>query len=113
MAKLKFVARADETVFAEKVSMDTWKTPHQAISRQVPGKAYFTNQRIVFLASGLIGAEHVSWEIEMKDIQSVEPCMTPHCFQFGILVTMKDGGKYKLGTIRRSKYIDWILQHIS
>ena len=60
VAKLKFEARANETVFAEKVSVDTWKTPRQTISRRVSGKAYFTNQRIVFLASGLIGTASVS-----------------------------------------------------
>ena len=113
MAKLKFEARANEAVFAEGVSVDTWKTPRQTMGRQVSGKAYFTNQRIVFLASGLIGTAGVSWEIEMKDIQSADPCTTPPCLPFGILITMKDGGKYKLGTMKRSKYIDWILQHIS
>ncbi len=113
MAKLKFEAHTNETMFAEKVSVDTWKTPHQTMGRQVPGKAYFTDQRIVFLASGLIGTASVSWEIEMKDIQSVEPCMTPPCLPIGILITMRDGGKFKLGTMKRSKYIDWILQHIS
>ena len=113
MAKPKFEARANETVFAEKVSVDTWKTPRQTMGRRVSGKAYFTDQRIVFLASGLIGTASVSWEIEMKDIQSAEPCMTPPCLPIGILITMKDGGKYKLGMMKSSDYIDWILQHIS
>jgi len=112
MAKLVFEARADEEVFAEKVSTDCWKSPRQIGTRQVSGKAYFTNQRIVFLASGLIGTASVSWEIEMKDISSVQTCMTPPCFPFGILITMKDGGQYKLGIMKRDKYIDWISQHI-
>lgn len=113
MAKPVFEARANETVFAAKVSADSWKTPRQTTGRQVSGKAYFTDQRIVFLASGLIGTASVSWEIEMKDIHSVETCTTPPCFPFGILITMKDGGKYKLGVRKRDQYIDWILQHIS
>ena len=49
----------------------------------------------------------------MKDIQSVETCMTPPCFPFGIMLTMKNGEKYKLGIMKRDKYVDWIKQHIS
>ena len=113
MAKPVFEARTDETVFAEKVSADSWKSPKQVIGRQISGKTYFTDQRIVFLASGLVGTAGVSWEIEMKDIQSVETCMTPPCFPFGVLLTMRDGGKYKLGITKRGKYVDWITQHIS
>ena len=113
MAKPVFEARTDETVFAEKVSADSWKSPKQVIGRQISGKTYFTDQRIVFLASGLVGTAGVSWEIEMKDIQSVETCMTPPCFPFGIMLTMKNGEKYKLGIMKRDKYVDWITQHIS
>lgn len=113
MAKPVFEAKTDEEVFAEKVSTDCWKSPRQIGGRQISGKAYFTDRRIVFLASGLIGTSSASWEIEMKDIASVKPCMTPPCFPFGILISMKDGGKYKLGTMKRNKYIDWIAQHIS
>ncbi len=113
MAKQVFEARANETVFAEKVSADTWKWPGQTISSQISGKIYFTDQRIVFLASGLIGTASASWEIEMKDIQSVKSCLTPPFFPFGIFITMKDGGKYKIAMIKRGKYLDWISQHIS
>ncbi len=113
MAKPVFETRANETVFAQKVSADTWKTPNQALNNQISGKFYFTDQRITFLASGLIGTASASWEIEMKDIQSVKPCLSPPFFPFGILITMKDGGKYKIAMIKRSKYIDWISQHIS
>ena len=108
-----FEARAHETVFAERVTADSWKTPGQLTSRQVSGKIYFTDQRIVFLASGLIGTASASWEIAMKDIRSVAACMTPPFFPFGILLTMNDGCKYKIGIMKRSKYIDWISQHIS
>ena len=113
MAKPVFEAQTGETVFAEKVAVDCWKTPGQAVGRQVSGKGYFTDKRIVFLASGLIGTADASWEIQMKDIQSVETCMTPPCFPFGVLLTMRDGGKYKLGITKRGKYVDWITQHIS
>ncbi len=113
MAKPVFEERENETVFAKKVSADSWKTPQQTVGRQVSGKIYFTDQRIVFLALGLIGTASVSWEIEMKNIQSVEACMTPPCFPFGIFITMKDGDKYKIGIRKRSKYIEWISQHIS
>ncbi len=113
MAKQEFEAQAGEEVFAQRVSADSWKSPRQSIGRQVSGKAYFTDRRIVFLASGLVGTASVSWEIEMRDIASVKTCMTPPCFPFGILITMRDGGQYKLGITKRSKYVDWIVQHIS
>ncbi len=113
MAKQVFEPRTDETVFARKVSADCWKSPKQALSRQIAGKTYFTDQRIAFLASGLIGTESVSWEIEMKDIQSVKACLTPPFFPFGVLITMKDGSQYKLGILGRNKYVEWIAQHIS
>ena len=113
MAKQVFEARPGENVFAEKVTADCWKSPKQTLSSQVSGKIYLTDQRIVFLASGLIGTESVSWEIEMKDIASVKTCMTPPFFPFGIMITTKDGSKYKLAYMKRKKYFDWISQHIS
>ncbi len=113
MAKPVFEPKADEEVFAAKVSADCWKSPQQMIGRQISGKVYFTNRRIAFLASGLIGTASVSWEIEMKDISSVKTCMTPPFFPFGILITMTDGTQYKLGILKRAKYFDWISQHIS
>lgn len=113
MAKPVFNARKGEQVFAEKVSADSWKTPRQTMERQISGKFYFTDQRIVFLASGLLGTESVSWEIEMKDIQSVKACLTPPFFPFAIQILMKDGSKYKIGILKREKYIEWIEQHIS
>ncbi len=113
MAKMEFAARANETVFAERATADCWKSPLQLVGRQISGKAYFTDQRIMFLASGLIGTDSVSWEIEMKDIQAVKACLTPPFFPFGILITMRNGDKYKLGMMKRQKYVDWIVQHIS
>ena len=47
MAKPVFEAQTGETVFAEKVAVDCWKTPGQAVGRQVSGKGYFTDKRIV------------------------------------------------------------------
>ena len=83
------------------------------MGRQVSGKGYFTDQRIVFLASGLIGTESVSWEIEMKDIASVRTRTTPPCFPFGVEITMKDGRVYLLGIMKRDKYVEWLNAHIS
>ncbi len=113
MAKPVFEPKAGEEVFAEKVSADCWKSPLQTIGRQISGKVYFTDKRIAFLASGLIGTASVSWEIEMKDIAKVKTCTTPPFFPFGILITMRDGAQYKLGILKRAKYFDWISQHIS
>lgn len=113
MAKQVFEARPGENVFAEKATADCWKSPKQIGNSQVSGKTYVTDQRIVFLASGLIGTGSVSWEIEMKDIASVKACLTPPFFPFGIMITMKDGSKYKLAYMKRKKYLDWISQHIS
>ncbi len=41
----------------------------------------------------------------MKDIESVETCMTPTCFPFGVLLTMRDGGKYKLGITKLGRLL--------
>lgn len=113
MAKKTFEIRDNEQLFASKVSGDCWKMPKLSINRQVSGKYYFTDQRIVFLASGLIGTESVSWEIEMKNIASIKTCTTPPFFPFGILITMKNGDKYKLSILKRKKYAEFIAEHIS
>ena len=112
MEKKLFEVRENEEILANHVSGDCWKMPQLAISRQISGKYYFTNQRIAFFASGLIGTKSVSWEIEIKDIASVKTCMTPPFFPFGILITMKNGDKYKLALMKRKKYVNIILEHI-
>ena len=109
MAK-KYEVKDDEELFA-KVSGDCWKMPKFSINRQVSGKYYFTDKRIAFLASGLVGTESVSWEIEMKDSENVKTCTTPPFFPFGILITMNNGDKYKLSIFKRKKYFDWIVEH--
>ena len=113
MAKPTFTPRENEEVFAQKVAADCWEMPQVLGKRQVSGKAYFTDQRIAFLASGLVGTAAVSWEIEMKDIASVESCTTPPFFPFGVRLKMKDGNRYLLGIMKRDKYVDWISKHIS
>ena len=84
MAKAEFIARDNEQIFAERVSADCWNMPQVMGNRQISGKVYFTDQRVAFLASGLIGTKSVSWEIEMQNIASVETCTTPPFFPFGI-----------------------------
>ena len=64
MGKKVYEIKEGDTLFAEKVSGDCWKMPNVSINRQVSGKYYFTDKRIAFMASGLIGTESVSWEIE-------------------------------------------------
>jgi len=113
MSKKTFEVKEGEQLLAGKVSGDCWKMPKLSINKQVSGKYYFTDKRIAFLASGLIGTESVSWEIEMKDIDKVKTCMTPPFFPFGILITMKNGDKYKLSILKRKKYFELISQHIS
>ncbi len=113
MGKKIFELKDGEQLFASKVSGDCWKMPKFTINRQVSGKYYFTDKRIAFLASGLIGTESVSWEIEIRDIATVKTCMTPPFFPFGILITMENGDKYKLSILNRKKYFDWISEHAS
>ena len=113
MAKPTFTLRTGEESFAERVSADCWKMPQVIGKRQVSGKVYMTDQRIAFLASGLIGTAYVSWEIEMKDIASVRTCTTQPCFPFGVELTMRDGNVYLLGIMKRDKYVTWIKEHIS
>lgn len=85
--------------------------PQLIVDKQIAGKAYFTNQRIAFFASGLIGTARYSWEIEMVDIDRIKPCRI-FLFPLGILITMKNGDKYKLSIMKRNKYIDWISQYM-
>lgn len=113
MAKKELEIRDGEQLFGKKISGDCWKMPNLAISRQISGKLFFTDQRIAFFASGLVGTNNLSWEIEMKDIKEVKTCLTPPCFPFGVLITLKNGDKYKLGIMGRKKYVAWISEHIS
>ena len=113
MAKPTFTLREGETFFAQKVGADCWKMPQVVGKRQISGKVYMTDQRIAFLASGLVGTASVSWEIEMKDIASVRTCTTPPFFPFGIELTMRDGNVYLLGIMKREKYATWIKDHLS
>jgi len=113
MAKKVYELKDNEQLFAGKVAGDCWKMPNLSIHRQVSGKYYFTDQRITFLASGLIGTDSVSWEIQMEDIDKVKTCLTPPFFPFGILITMKNGDQYKLSILKRKKYFNWIVEHLS
>lgn len=108
-----FELKEGEHLFANKVKGDCWRMPNLIINRQVSGKYYFTDKRIVFLAFGLIGTDSVSWEIEMKDIDTVKLCTTPPFFPFGILITMKNGDEYKLSLLKRRKYFDWIIDQVA
>lgn len=112
MSKKTFEVKEGEQLIANKVSGDCWKMPNFSINRQVSGKYYFTDKRIAFLASGLIGTESVSWEIELKDIAEVKKCLTPPFFPFGISIKMKNGDKYKLSIFKRNKYFEIISEHI-
>jgi len=112
MGKKLFEVKDGEQLFKGRVSGDCWKMPNLSLNRQVSGKYYFTDQRIAFLASGFVGTKSVSWEIEMKDIDTVRTCMTPPFFPFGILITMKNGDKYKLSILKRKKYFEWVKEHI-
>lgn len=113
MAKKVFELKEGENMLANKVSGDCWKMPKLSINKQVSGKYYFTDQRIAFLASGLIGTDSVSWEIELSDIETTKKCLTPPFFPFGILITMKNGDKYKLSILKRNKYFDLINEQIN
>ena len=106
MAKPTFAPRPGEEMFAQKVGCDCWKMPQVVGKRQISGKLYMTDQRVAFLASGLMGTASVSWEVEMKDIASP-------CFPFGVEITMRDGKVYLLGIMKRDKYVSWLNEHIS
>lgn len=112
MGKKTFELKDGEQLFAGNVTGDCWKMPNIIGSRQVSGKYHFTDKRIAFFAKGLIGAGNASWEIEIKDIEKVKKCTTPPFFPFGILITMKNGDKYKLSLLKRKKYFEWISEHV-
>ncbi len=62
---------------------------------------------VAFLVSGLVG-NSVSRKIEIKDIADMKICTIPPFFPFGILITMKNGDKYKLSFMKRKKYVEMI-----
>lgn len=49
----------------------------------------------------------------MKDIERAKTCMAPPFFPFGILITMKNGDKYKLSIFNCKKYYKWIKDYLS
>lgn len=112
MKKKTFALNENEQLFAGNVVGDCWKMPNFTGSRQISGKYHFTDKRIVFLATGLIGTGSASFEIDLKDIATAKTCTTPPFFPFGILITMKNGDKYKLSILKRKKYFDWITERI-
>jgi len=79
-------------------------------SRQRSGGYTFTDQRIIFTATGLFGAFVV--EIAYEDIDSVGKCAIGPGLPFGIRVTTKAREKHKLSLLKRSKYIELIEQNI-
>ena len=113
MAKPTFDPRPGEELFAQKVGCDCWKMPQVVGKRQVSGKLYMTDQRVAFLASGLMGTASVSWEVEMKDIASIRTCTTPPFYPYGVELTMKEGKVYLLAIMKRDKNVTWQKEHIS
>lgn len=84
---------------------DYWEKFLVILSTQVRGQYWITNQRIKFhgFATDL--------ELEMKDIESVQPCLIGGLIPFiptGIKVRMKDGKSYTLSVLARSKHIQMI-----
>lgn len=113
MAKAEFIARDNEQIFAERVSADCWNMPQVMGNRQISGKVYFTDQRVAFLASGLIGhKKRAAGRLKCRTSQSSRPAQRP-------LLPLRhpdhdeNGDRYKLGIMKREKYVDWLLQHIS
>ena len=51
--------------------------------------------------------------IVLKDIEKVKTCTTPPFVPFGILITMKNGDKYKLSILKRKKYFNWLSDQIN
>ena len=112
MAKATFTSKEGEKVYAQKVAADCWRQPAVIGKRQISGRAYFTDQRVVFLASGLVGTDKVSWEIALSDIQTVSPCLTPPFFPFGVKMILKNGDTYLLGIMGLKKHELCIAEHV-
>ncbi len=93
-------------VLLEEVKGDYWEKFLVIFSTQIRGKYWMTNQRIIFH-----GNYDTNLDLEIKDIQSLKPCLIGGLIPFiptGINVSMKDGKSYKLSLLARDKYIRMI-----
>lgn len=109
MGKAQIDLRSDETVLKE-AKGDYWKKTLIS-SKQIRGKYHFTNQRIIFTSSSLVGSGEI-FEIEYKDITEVKKGMINFFIPTGINVIMKDGTKHLLSLLGRNKWIELINKQI-
>lgn len=92
-----------ETIEKE-VAGDYWEGA--IMGSKKPGKYWFTNERILF-RGGFIA----SLDLPYSQIASVAPCNVGELLKFlptGIMVTMKDGKKYRLSLLKRKEIIEVI-----
>lgn len=102
--------RTNETIFEEKKG-DTWKTPQMPYRKQISGKFYFTNQRIAFRTWGPF-KKSAAYDIEYKDIETLQPYSINFFIKTGIQVTTFNGEIYKISVMKRNKLMEIISDHL-
>lgn len=99
----------NETILEEKKG-DTWKTPEMIMKKQVSGKFYFTNRRIAFRTWGPFKSSS-AYDIEYKDIASVQPFSINFFIKTGIQITTKSNNIYKISVMKRNHFMELIEQN--
>lgn len=103
------VLRENEEVLEEKKG-DTWKTPEMVMKKQISGRFYFTNQRISFRTWGPF-KKSAAYDIEYKDIASIQPFTINLVIRTGIQITTKEDTVYKISVMKRDRLMDLIEQY--
>ena len=102
--------REHETIIEEKKG-DTWKIPELPYKKQISGKFYFTNQRIAFRTWGAF-KKSAAYDIEYKDIDSLNPFSINFFIKTGIQITVFNGDVYKISVMKRNKIMEMISNYL-
>jgi hypothetical protein len=103
---MKFELREDEKVLAE-ARGDHWIEFFYKYDR-IPGRFYFTNERILFQDLSPIKSLRTNFEIEISDIREIKKCFIGPDIQYlptGILVTLKNNKVHRISVLKRKQYI--------
>ncbi len=101
--------RPNESII-EVTKGDLW-TGWSFFATQNRGKYTFTDQRVIFTPTKLIGTG-TDMEFDYANVESVEKCTIGPFLPFGIKVKTKQGEKYKLSVTNRDNRIQIISERM-
>lgn len=82
------------------------------VQTQTSGTYTFTNKRVMFKPTGLLTSGKLLFTLDYKEIESLKKSQVAFFIPTGILLSMKDGKKYKLSLLGRKGWIDFIQSHM-